>query len=171
MVKVYAAYFKSSDDTKYQLYAFTTDKKVFKDFLNSRNKNLFKTKVFSLRESEVKVAFYSTTDRSKQIIKDNLYDGNDDIPVYCTIDESNQLSESCDYIIKDLQFISSSFAELGNEVDQDVLTQDELDLIIEITNKVNSYATKKLQPFANLNTLELFYHLFKKTFDDTSSNK
>lgn len=155
--KIYVAYAK--ENNSYSLYAYSTDKEYFNNFIGGRNKDYFKIKSHNISELDLKL--FMLKNHSFQIIKDNLYDGKDDITVYCTVEESNKLSESCDYIIRTVDFMSSHKHEV---YDAECLPHEDLDLIINLTDKISKCIGIGTNS-ANINTLKLFYQLFKKTFD------
>lgn len=153
-MKVYMYFLKSNPN---ELYAYTTDKEYKEYFESQRNMDVFYKKKETL-EKNVGYVFLSKN-RSKQIVKDYLNDGERDYEIYATVDESNALSESCDYIDSVARHIRHriQLMHLKPKYLKSILALTD---VIKIDNKV---------PTLKINTFKLFYELFKHTFFQTKN--
>ena len=142
-------------------YAYTIDKKKKKKFQYQRNMKCFYLKKVHMEKYEFMI--FSNKNSSLQIIKDYLYDGDFDYEIYCSINESSRLSESCDYIYSTAQNLDDYFHNLKIPIKSKYLNP-----ILKITNELIS--GDKRRNVMNINTLHLFYHLFKDTFGEVVEN-
>jgi glycyl-tRNA synthetase (class II) len=96
--------------------------------------------------------------KNSQIIQDVLWDGKNDLLIYCTINESTYLTDSVDYI-------TSVLENLKKGVGYYPLKEKYLDIILEATNILKD--SKGIQ----FNTFQIFYDLFKYTFTGNKNDE
>lgn len=131
------------------LYAYTIDKEYRDKFKEQRNMDIFTIEKMDIYENEIPI--FLSIYQKKQIIKDFLYDGNQDMEIMCTIDESDVLSSYCEYI-------STLCESIKNQLPHMNLKDKWLELISSVTDDLTS--GKSLQ----INTFKVFYEKFKFTF-------
>ena len=137
------------------IYAFTINKEYAEIFRSQRNMNLFNESVISLDKFEFML--FNNKNAKYQLVKDYLEDGNNDIEIIATINETSQLSESCEYIRQTTEFIE-------REIDCFPLKKKYLKPIMKITQNITK--RKDNHPTLNVNTFKLFYFLFRNTFSE-----
>lgn len=156
-IKVYI-YILKKEETHKEIYGYTVDKDISKQFESQRNMKLFYRIV--KRMDKYNLMIFMNNNKSKQICIDNLYDGKNDYQIAATIDESSALSESCDSILSTIIFINDAMCDYK-------LKKKYLKAIDEITNFLNN----NKYDYANIDTLKLFYYLFKETlYDDINES-
>ena len=155
-MKIYTIYI-SYDNS---LYAYSAEKDTVDSFMIQRNQKLFTVKSIHLQNESLSIFMYQN--RGKQLIHDVLYDGKNDISIICTVDESNKLSESCEYIQNTVNAIRSS--KYIN-----MLTDEMLDVILYLTDIINKRG--KYNSSLKINTFNVFWNLFRYTFTDSPNPK
>ena len=150
-MKVYAFRLKASKE----LYAFTATKDFADMFREQRNMSLFKEYILDLDKHEFMICASKLSNH--KLCKDYLDDGDNIIEVVATINETTQLSESCEYIQDTVNFIMKDFNRFP-------FKKKYLKPIIKITQSI----TKRIDdtPTLNVNTFSLFYYLFRNTFSE-----
>lgn len=139
-----------------EIYAFSINKEYIKIFKEQRNMKLFDIINIELDKYELMVFF--NKNKSCQLSKDYLNDGETDIEIVSTVHESDSLSESCD-------FIYNMALNIEEELDEYPLKKKYLNLIKELTETITLCSEKELTSL-NINTFKLFYHLFRNTFSE-----
>lgn len=155
-MKVYLFILKSTNE----MYAYTSCKEYADSFISQRNKDLFVIKKVNLKKYEYML--FTNKNSSKKIIKDYLFDGNDNIEIFSTVNESNSLSESCEYIVTTVSVLEEEFADVG-------LKKKYLNVITNITDEITGRTDKK-NSHINVDTFRLFYYLFRDTFEEVSDD-
>lgn len=140
------------EDVKSGVYGYTVLKEYAKLFESQRNMKLFIRKREKI--DKYQLMMFMNNKKVKQICKDYLFDGKQDIEIMATIEESEKLSESCYYINNEIEAIVK-------ELKQYPLKDKYLKVINELTK---SLTKKDSDRFLNIDTFRLFYHLFKNTF-------
>lgn len=137
------------------IYAFTINNEYADLFRSQRNMNVFDEKVISMDKHEYKAFSYQM--QSHQLCKDYLDDGEHDIEIISTIQETTSLSESCEYITQTIEMLEKN-------VQIYPFKKKYLKIIIKLTQCI----TKRNDdhPTLNVNTFALFYHLFRNTFSE-----
>lgn len=136
------------------LYAWAYDKISCRNFESQRCMDVFHKSTLELDDLELSAFTY--TYRQMQITHDVLYDGVDDITIYCTIMESDTLSVK----VEEVYSILSNTNLLS---DYYPLQEKYCDLIFKITNIINDGPGKYV-----VDTYRIFYDLFRYTL--TGSN-
>jgi hypothetical protein len=155
-MKIYLFYLK--EDPR-ELYAFTLDKEYRDRFMNERNMDLFYMKKERI-EKNICMVFMSKN-KSKQIIKDVLNDGEKDYVIMCTMEESVKLSESCEYI-------ENTCIAVRDLIHNYSLKKKYLKSIIALTDVIKN---QNSNPTLQINSFKLFYELFKHTFYEKKENE
>lgn len=149
-IKVYIYILKKEDPNK-EIYGYTVSKEIAKQFENQRNMKLFYRIVKRMDKYELMI--FMNDNKSKQLCKDNLYDGERDYQIIATIDESSSLSESCDSIFSTIIFINDALIDYKLK-----------DKYLKAINEITDFLNNKRYEYSNINTFKLFYHLFRETF-------
>lgn len=139
------------------IYAFTMNKDYADMFEEQRSMDVFHKEKIHLDDYEWMI--FSNTYKSFMIIKDILYDGDNNYEIACTSEESDKLSSSCEHIEDICTMIKNSYMEY----------LEDLKSIINLTQIITKQ--KNSLPQLNINTFKLFYHLFKFTFQNTEGGK
>ena len=107
----------------YGLYAWTTKKKVVKEFLDIRNKDMYKVKELKIDKEDEKD--FELDYKFEELSYYNYIAGNEEYEVLTTL---NEFTESCDNISENLNDLLYDI--LTNEVaDYDILNQDLIDAL------------------------------------------
>jgi hypothetical protein len=156
MTKVYVFYLRGDNSP----YAFTLDKGYRDIFLAQRNRNLFFVKKMEMDKYELMV--FMNKFKHKQLIQDNLYDGKTDIEIICTVEESDKLSESCEYISNSVDTLKTNLYKMP-------FKKKYFDIIHTILKNMTS--VKNGKPTLEINTVSVFYKICKNTFiEDPEEN-
>lgn len=150
-MKVFMFYIKGEKSP----YAYTIDKEYAELFQLQRNMNAMYLKKIHMEKYEFMI--FMNNNRDIQLIKDYLFDGENDIEIISTINESSTLSESCDYIMNTSYALEKSLTKLP-------LKKKYLKTITTLTRELTR--CDKNTPTLLVNTFTLFYHLFRNTFSD-----
>ena len=134
-----------------ELYAWTYDKISCHNFENQRCMGVFHKSVQEMDDNEASV--FSYYHQRKQITHDILFDGEDDITIYCTISESDLLSTKVDKVYQILSDI-----QLKCCANRYPLKEKYCNLIFKITNIINDGPGQYC-----VDTYRIFYELFKYT--------
>ena len=141
------------------IYAFTATKEFAELFRSQRNMKLFNEQVITLDKYEFMI--FSNKMSIYKLCKDYLDDGEHDIEIVATVQETYQLSESCDYIRHTISSIEKSIKIFP-------FKKKYLKPIIKVTESITTKG-KDDHPTLNVNTFALFYHLFRNTFSEYES--
>lgn len=141
------------------IYAFTMNKDYAKMFEHQRSMDIFHREKIHLDKYEWMV--FCDMHKSHMITKDVLYDGVHDYEIACTLEESNKLSSSCEYI--------QDICSIKRNPYVSYLEPKNLNSIMNLT-QIISEQRNALQHL-NVNTFKLFYHLFKFTFQNKEGGK
>lgn len=166
--KLFTIYDVSMDPP--ELYAWTTEKEQVETFLAQRDVSMFRYQKVEVDAYDAAVWMHDN--REQKLIPENLFDGQMDYTIMCTVGEATTLMEEFDNIIDTLISIHEIFLEMynkGNHSDfEDVygISEEDLEHLITIakatTNvELGSHKGKVL----NINTFQVFYELFERTFD------
>lgn len=150
-MKVYLLYLLS----KNRLYAISDNKKIIKQFLSERNHKLFNLVMKSGdKEDMLKIL------NEYKLLKLGdipLEDSNGDYNIIGTLEEDNLLSHVCERMAESCQQLKLHFT-------QNVPFKNEykslLDDLTSVTKNLNNH------PIIQINSIKLFYYLFKETFID-----
>ena len=137
------------------IYAFTIDKEYAEIFRSQRNIDLFNETEISLNKYEYMV--FNNKNSHFQLVKDYLDDGDTDIEIVATINETTRLSEYCEQIRQTSEFIERN-------IDGFMLKKKYLKAIMNVTQNITK--RKDNHPTLNINTFKLFYYLFRNTFSE-----
>lgn len=148
------------------LYAHTQSKELADRFKHERNMNLFIMKKEKMESPVAKSFGYKY--RNIQLICIPLSEDGSNFDIVGTGKEDELLSESCDEIRKNMEYIRSYFLQ------QVALNDKYYELITKLTNVVtnqfvNVNGVEVVQYSLSINTFTLFYYLFKNTFSSLSN--
>lgn len=152
-MKVYMVYIKGNKSP----YAYTINKDYINLFIEQRGQDMIYVKPIEMNKYEFMV--FSNQNRGLQLGKDYLDDGEHTIEIIASVDESSQLSESCDYIQNTVLTLETSFKKLP-------LKKKYLNSITKITSEISRRDNNN--PTLRVDTISLFYHLFKNTFTEVN---
>ncbi len=153
MPKVFMFYKKGEKSP----YAYTINTEYYNLFKSQRNMSLIFTKEIHMDKYEFMI--FTNKNKSLQLIEDYLYDGENDITIIATVEESAKLSESCEYIFSTADTIERSLKNVP-------LKKKYLNSILSITQELKR--RNKKTPTLCVNTFTLFYYLFRDTFSEVS---
>ena len=140
-MKVYVYYLNN------ELYAWTFDKEIGENFESQRCMKVFKKVILKMDDNKSSVFSYNF--RVNQITYDNLFDGTNDIKIWCTIEESNQLSESVEYVY-------NTVSSIYMRADLYPLKEKYCNFIMSVTEIINDGPDHYV-----IDTYKLFYDLFR----------
>jgi hypothetical protein len=150
-MKVYLLYLLP----KKKLYAFTDNKDYLKRFLSERNSKLFKVKEKRLDKENDGDSIFMMENVSKHLNIVPLEDKNGDCSIIATNEEDHILSDVCEKMEEVCSSLKVYFTE-------NVPFNDEyksiLDDLTTVTKNINNH------PIIQIDTVKLFYYLFKETF-------
>lgn len=149
-MKVYI--FKLKNESN--IYAYSINKEYVDIFISQRNMKLFKYQIIDLDKYDFMI--FSNKMNNQKLLKDFLYDGENDIEIVATTEESSKLSDSCQYIQDICDFVKHHIHEYN-------LKNKYLKSILKITDKIILEEENK-PVMLNINTFKLFYYLFRNTF-------
>lgn len=139
-----------------EIYTYTAAKEYAELFRYQRNMKLFNERTVKMDEYEFMI--FANKMSNYQLVKDYLYDGENDIEIVASVKETSQLSESCEYI----QFTIES---IKKTVRMFPFKKKYLKPILKITQSITTKGIDD-NPTLNVNTFVLFYHLFRNTFSE-----
>jgi hypothetical protein len=145
MSKLYV-YFLKRDNS---LYAWTYDKITCSNFESQRCMDVFNKSI--IKADDDNISIIAGLNSNRQITHDVLFDGNDDIIIYCTIKESDLLSLKIDELY-------SLLSNMNLLSDKYPLQEKYCDLIFKITNIINDGPGKYA-----LDTYRIFYDMNRYT--------
>ena len=155
MVKVYCYFLRSSPNS---LYAFTINKKYKELFEQQRNMTVF---ISGIKEfDDISYQPFNYMNRYKELTEDIVQDKETTISVICTIEESSKYSGVINEI---LSFIESLTRDV--QMSKYPLQEEYLNIIEDLTSKIMGEGE-----IININTLKVFYNLFKETFVNTETD-
>lgn len=138
-----------------ELYAYSINKEYIKLFKEQRNMNLFDK--YDVEMDKYELMIFTNKYKSYQLVKDYLYDGQNDIEIVASVSETSALTESCD----DIYNTACTIDEFSNDYP---LKQKYLNIISVLTDSITLCDEKSKS--LNINTFKLFYHLFRNTFSE-----
>lgn len=135
------------------IYAYTANKTYAKMFEEQRSREVFSKSTVDMDQYEFMV--FCNQNKSLMLQMDVLTDGEVDIDFCCTVDESDRLSSSSDYILKSCETNKhdTERIEYNKNILESILFLT--DILITSKNGISHLA---------VNTLKLFFHIFKFTF-------
>lgn len=142
-----------------EIYAYSNIKELAELFQIQRNMNVFKVEKVYMDKYDFMAFSYKK--RDQKIIKDYLSDSINTVEFASTVRESSYLDDSCDQIVRTIDSIHNSLVHIP-------FKKEYLNSIIVITKSITMY-DKNCVPTLNIDTLKLFYYLFKDTFIDISN--
>lgn len=153
-MKVYLFYLLSDNN---RLYAYTTDKEYADRFLTERNPDLFKRKKKEFDDPMGKL--FLNSHKKLQLFDGPLTEDGKSLSILMTYEENDKLTDSFETLIDELDAIRVYFTE-------DIALKEEW---CELINRMTIIAKAEeredqVDVIAEINTLSLFYHLFKNTF-------
>ena len=156
-----------------ELYAYTSDKKIAKSFLEERDKDSFHYYCLDLNKldekEQEKMVMKISFDGSNKIDKIGvLFDGKNYIPIYMTLKEILEVKDVCDMIHNSINYTYGVLAY--EDYDDFSLNKDELKTISMLTDFIRvdnfPYKYKQYEKFNNnINSYKVFYNLFGYTLD------
>lgn len=141
----------------HKLYGWTTKKDDRNFFESQRNMNVFKRKKRIM--NQVVFRGFMIKYKDQQIIDIPVEYGGKTYLIRGTYAEDSQLYLKCDEICKGLESLSRYFANINNNVDIPKKYKQSIDLLLHF-----STLNENKDSVLNINTLSLFYKLFKFTF-------
>ena len=154
IIKIYCYYYEN------RLYAWTTDKKLKKQFELERGLEKFTYKKVELIDEYYRV--FANKHNSSMIIAIPLYDGNRWILVLSNAYESDILDSSQSQIYDDILTIRSCYKQYRQYYKESVVKT--MNAATQITNHYENKQTNLMDEILEINTFALFYYLFKDTF-------
>lgn len=146
---------------KDKLYCYSDNHEYVKKFLSQRNQKLFKVIKCKMNKNEFKI--FDNTNYQIKLCEILLFDGIDDMYIIGTNNEDFRLTIASDEIYDTINSINT-FYQFKNDILKDKILKS----IKYLTNTIVDNTLKK-QEF-KINTLNLFYNLFKNTFSDIDKN-
>lgn len=153
-MKVYLFYHKNL------LYGFTYNKEYMERFLLERNSRLFKCITKKMDKQE-----YFEFSKDKELLKlceIPLEDTNGDCNIIGTVSEENEIMLVCEKFGETCEYLKVHFTKnvpFNNEY------KEILDLLTTISKDSNHH------PIIQIDSVKLFYHLFKDTFIEITDDE
>lgn len=141
------------------LYAYSENNDFIKKFKSQRNMKLFKVVTKDIDKYQRMV--FLNKNSGKQMITDYLSDEENTFEIISTVEESDKLSESTEYISDTMTFTRRCMMMWD-------LKEKYLNIITKITDVISEQTSDDDNPTLKINTLDLFYYLFKNTFIEKS---
>lgn len=151
MQKVFMFYKRSETSP----YAYTINQEYAKLFQMQRNMDVMFMKKIEMNKYEFMI--FANKNPSMQLIEDWLYDGENDIKIISSIDESSKLSEMAYYVLSKAESLQDSLSKFP-------FRKRYLKSIFQITQEI--IGTSKDNPTLRVDTFTLFYYLFRDTFSE-----
>ena len=144
-------------DKKGYLYAHTATKKFAEQFMRERDMKRFKYKKVNMEEVEYQ-AFHKKYITEK-LVEDVVNDNKETLKIVATIAESEQLSESCDYIVQTIEYIKQRLIDYH-------LKDDYFDSILSLCDSLIEEDGEEIY----VDTIKVFTYLFRNTFMKSDNN-
>lgn len=144
---------------KNKLYAITDNKKFLKQFLSERNSNIFNIVTKSYNEESM----LELLEEYKLLKLHNipLEDSNGDYEIIGTLQEDNLLSDVCERFDETCRHLKLHFTK-------NVPFKNEYKYILDSLTTINKNINN--HPIIQIDSVKLFYYLFKETFVDISNS-
>ena len=143
-----------------KLYAFTNNKDELNLFLSQRNSSLFIVRAQKIRDDDDANINFLIKNKLLQLIKIPLESSDGDCYIIGTQREENVLNGVCERL-------ADTFAAFKFHFTENFLFNDEytelLDNLTTISKNINNH------PIMQIDSVKLFYSLFKETFIDSGS--
>lgn len=161
MYLVYVFYLKTEmeEHSSVPPYAYTIEKSYYKLFKEQRNMDTMYLK--KMKMDEIEFSVFMSKYKYQMLIQDYLSDGEIDIEMIITYDESAVLNSSIDYITDTIISLNQNLLKVP-------FRKKYLDSISAITN--NLIRHDQNNPTLRVDTLHLFYYLFRSTFSNEDSD-
>lgn len=153
--KVYMFYFNK------KLYGWTTSKTMRDFFITERNMDAFKLKKKKMEPNLFRAFCYKY--KANEIIEIPLESGGNPYTIHGTYYEDDKLSLRCDEILKDFESLDIFFnhAEFEKRIPDKYMKS--IWLLVENFYTINKDSKDRTNAF-NVDSLSIFYNLFKFTF-------
>jgi hypothetical protein len=151
MQKVYMFYKRKETSP----YAYTINQSYAELFQVQRNMDVMFMKKIEMNKYEFMI--FANTNKNIQLIEDWLFDGENDISIISTIEESSILSEKAYYVLSKAKEIEKSLSAIP-------FKKKYLNSIFQITQEI--IGTSNNNPTLRVDTFTLFYYLFRDTFSE-----
>ena len=140
---------------KNKLYAITDNKEYMERFMTERNSKLFKVVTRKCdKEEGLKII---TDNNINVLVRIPLEDINGDYEIIGTTEEDDTINRVCEKMAETCDYLKRHFIENVPFTDDYKIL---LDTLTTISKDVNCH------PIIQIDSLKLFYHLFKNTFVD-----
>jgi hypothetical protein len=150
-MKIYSLYLK----TKNNVYAITDNIEFMKRFISERNSNLFKVTTLKCDKNE---GLKLLNDNSKNVLNIiPLEDINGDYEIIGTIEEDNIINRVCERMAETCNYLKSNFIE-------NVPFNDEYKALLNALTTISKDID--YHPIIQIDSVKLFYYLFKETFTE-----
>lgn len=145
------------DDNKGYLYAHTATKKFAEQFMSERNMKQFKCKKVTMEEVEYQA--FHRKHQTEKLVEDIVSDNNETLKIIATISESEQLSESCDFIVQTVEYVKQKVHSYN-------LTGEYTKVILSLCDSLIEEGGGEIY----VDTIKVFTYLFRNTFMKSDMN-